>query len=193
VNHLAHLFLAAPGAESLVGNLSGDFVKGALGERFTPGIRAGIRQHREIDTFTDTHPEGAAFRRVLTPEYGHYAGVIADMFFDHFLARRFDDFAGESLDAFLARTYAAIDPYADVLPGRLRELYPHIRDEHWLQSYRDVESIHFALRNLARRFSRQPDLAPATHHLVDSRAVLEGHFEALFRDAMAFSRIRFAS
>jgi acyl carrier protein phosphodiesterase len=192
VNHLAHLFLAAPGAESLIGNLAGDFVKGPLGERFTPGIRAGIQQHRAIDAFTDSHPRAAAFRRVLTPEHGHYARVIADMFFDHFLACRFDEFAGESLDAFLGRTYAAIDPHLAQLPGRLREIYPHIRDQRWLQSYRKIDSIHFALKNMSRRFSRKPDLAPATHYLVDAREELEGHFEVLFRDAMAFSRIRFA-
>jgi len=193
VNHLAHLFLAAPGAESLIGNLAGDFVKGALGDRFTPGIRAGIQQHRRIDAFTDSHPEAAAFRRVLAPEHGHYARVIADMFFDHFLACRFEDFAGESLDAFLHRTFAVLDARAGELPGRLREVYPRIRDEGWLQSYRDVESIRFALGNMSRRFSRKPRLAPAARHLVDSRDELERHFEALFRDAMAFSRIGFTS
>lgn len=193
MNHLAHLFLAAPGTESLIGNLAGDFVKGPLGDRFTPGIRAGIQQHRGIDAFTDSHPSAAAFRRVLTPEHGHYARVIADMFFDHFLACRFDELGGEPLDAFLRRTFATIDPHAEILPGRLRELYPRIRDEGWLQSYRDVDGIHFALQNISRRFSRGPKLAPAAHHLVDSREELERHFETLFRDVMEFSRVRFTT
>ena len=53
MNYLAHLFLAGGSPESLIGNLAGDFVKGALGDRFTPGIREGIMQHRRIDAFTD--------------------------------------------------------------------------------------------------------------------------------------------
>ena len=65
MNHLAHLFLAAPTAESLIGNLSGDFVKGAIGDRFPPGIAAGIAQHRRIDAFTDAHPSGG-----FEPGYG---------------------------------------------------------------------------------------------------------------------------
>jgi len=193
VNHLAHLFLAAPGAESLVGNLSGDFVKGSLGERFTPGIRAGIRQHRAIDAFTDSHPSAARFRAVLTPEHGHYSRVIADMFFDHFLASRFDELGGEPLEAFLDRTFATLDLHAATLPDRLRALYPRMRDEGWLLSYRDVAGIRLALGNMSRRFSRRPDLAPATRHLIDSRDELEVHFLALFRDVMEFSRIRFTS
>lgn len=184
MNHLAHLFLAREGVESLIGNFAGDFVKGPLGERFTPGIRAGIRQHREVDAFTDAHPSVAAFRRVLVPEHGHYARVIADMFFDHFLATRFDEFAGEPLDAFLARTFAQIDPHQYALPGRLRTLYPRIRDEQWLQSYRHAEAIAFALENISRRFSRKPRLAPAARHLVDSRDELERHFDDFFPDVL---------
>jgi acyl carrier protein phosphodiesterase len=187
MNHLAHLYLAGGGAESLIGNLAGDFVKGQLGERFTPGIREGIAKHRRIDAFTDSHPEVAAFRRVLTPEHGHYARVIADMFFDHFLAVRFEELAGEPLEAFLARTYAAIDPHEALLPGMLRELYPRIRDEQWLESYRDVEGIWFALRNMSYRFSRRPSLETATRHLVDSRVELERRFDAFWPEVVAFA------
>jgi acyl carrier protein phosphodiesterase len=193
VNHLAHLVLAAPGAESLIGNFAGDFVKGPLGDRFTPGVRAGIAQHRAIDAYTDSHASAAAFRAVLTPEHGHYARVIADMFFDHFLSCRFEEFAGQPLEPFLRRTFATLDPHIDAMPERLRALYPRIRDEGWLLSYGDVDGIRFALQNMSRRFSRKPQLGPAAHHLVDSRAELERHFERLFRDVMEFSRIRFAS
>ena len=190
VNHLAHLFLAGDSAESLIGNLSGDFVKGALGERFSPGIREGIAQHRRIDAFTDTHPSVAAFRRVLTPEHGHYARVIADMFFDHFLACRFEEYGGESLDSFLARTFATIDPHANALPGLLRVVYPRIRDEQWLQSYRDVEGIRFALEKISRRFSRRPHLETAARHLIDSRVELEHRFGKFMPDVIAFARGR---
>ncbi len=190
MNHLAHLFLARPTPQSLIGNLSGDFVKGAPGDRFPPEIRAGIEQHRRIDAFTDSHPSVAAFRRVLTPEHGHYARVIADMFFDHFLARRFDEYGGEPLDAFLARTFALMDPHVELMPGRLRTLYPYIRDEEWLQSYRDVGAMHDALRNISYRFSRRPRLETATRHLVESREELESHFEAFFPEVMAFATMR---
>lgn len=192
VNHLAHLFLAGRSADSLIGNLAGDFVKGALGDRFPPGIRDGIVQHRKIDAFTDAHPAAGAFRRVLTPEHGHYARVIADMFFDHFLACRFDEYAGESLEVFLARTFATIDPHAETLPGMLRVLYPRIRDERWLESYREVAGIRFALENMSRRFSRRPRLDDAARHLADSRKELERRFEEFMPDVIAFAReVRF--
>jgi acyl carrier protein phosphodiesterase len=188
LNHLAHLFLAPPDAESLIGNLAGDFVKGVLGDELPPAIRAGIMQHRKIDSFTDAHPHVGAFRRVIAAEHGHYARVIADMFIDHFLALRFEELAGESLESFLVRTFAAIDPYADTLPGRLRVVYPHMRDGQWFLSYRTIDGIRSALANISRRFSRKPQLAPAAHLLIDARQELERRFEMFFPEVMAFAR-----
>jgi acyl carrier protein phosphodiesterase len=188
VNYLAHLFLAGDSAESLIGNLAGDFVKGRLGERFAPGIRAGIEQHRRVDAFTDTHPAVAAFRRVLIPEHGHYSRVISDVFFDHFLATSWSRYCDESLEGFLDRAWARIDPHLDELPGGLRFIYPRIRDEEWLLSYRHIEGIHIALTNLSRRLSRRPHLETATRHLTDSRQELERRFHQFFPDVVAFAK-----
>ena len=163
-------------------------MKGPLRDRFAPGIHDGIMHHRRVDAFTDAHPAVAAFRRVLIPEHGHYARVIADMFFDHFLALRFDEYAGEPLESFLARTYALIDPHEESLPGMLRWVYPRMRDEGWLESYREIDGIHLALTNMSRRFSRKPRLETATRHLVDSRAELERRFEEFFPEVVAFAR-----
>ena len=188
MNFLAHLFLADRDAESLIGNLAGDFVKGPLHDRFTPRIREGIMQHGRLDSFTDAHPDVMAMRRILAPDHGHYARVINDMFLDHFLACDFQEFAGQSLESFLEFAFATIDPHIDSLPGMLQFVYPRMRDEEWLLSYRTIEGIHTALTNMSRRLSRRPHLEFATHHLVDSRTDLERHFRLFFADALRLRR-----
>lgn len=188
MNYLAHLFLAGDTVESLIGNLAGDFVKGPLHHRFTPGIRDGIHQHRRIDAFTDTHPQVAAFRRVLIPDHGHYARVIADVFFDHFLASNWSQYSDQSLPAYLQRVYMMIDPHVADLPEGLRDVYPRMRDQQWLLSYSHVDGIRMALTGLSRRLSRRPHLETATHHLVDSRPELERRFHNFFPDVVAFAK-----
>ncbi|MGN6186540.1 MAG: ACP phosphodiesterase, partial [Thermoanaerobaculia bacterium] len=59
MNHLAHLFLAREGTESLFGQLAGDFVKGPRGDRLTPGHRAGIQHQRPLAAVTHSQPSGA--------------------------------------------------------------------------------------------------------------------------------------
>jgi acyl carrier protein phosphodiesterase len=185
MNYLAHLFLAGDSAESLIGNLAGDFVKGPLHDRFPPAIAAGIAMHRQIDAFTDSHPEVAAFRRVLIPEIGHYARVVADVFFDHFLACDWNRYSSETLEAFLARAYALMDGHD--LPGRLANVYPRMRDERWLLGYEHVDGVRMALRGISWRLSRHPQLEPAVHHLIDSRDVLHYHFSTFFPDVQRFA------
>ncbi len=181
MNYLAHLLLAGNSAESMIGNLAGDFVKGpVLG---ADAISEGIRQHRRIDAFTDTHPSVAAFRRVLIPEHGHYARIISDVFFDHFLANDFSIYSDESLDEFVERAFSMMDGHA--MPGRMADVYPSMK--RWMLSYGDVVSIHIALTNLSKRLSRRPHLEAATHHLMDSRVELERRFHDFFPDVVAFS------
>src|SRR5258708_29277693 len=124
MNHPHLLFLSGTTAESLIGNLSGDFVKGLLGDRFPPAIRDGIADHRSIDAFTDSHAEVAAFRRVLIPELGHYSRIVSDVFFDHFLATDWQRYSNETLAAFVGRVCAMFDPHHAELPLRLTPALP---------------------------------------------------------------------
>ncbi|MCU1348157.1 MAG: acpH [Acidobacteria bacterium] len=186
MNYLAHLFLARDTAESFIGNLAGDFVKGPLTDRFPPAIREGIESHRRIDAYTDAHAEVAKFRRVLTPEFGHYARIISDVFFDHFLAAEWNTWSPhEPLDTFLTRVFALMDTGVEAMPERLREIYPHMRDGKWLRSYATMEGIHRALHNLSFRLSRRPHLELATRHLVDSREELVPHWRVFFAELVA--------
>jgi acyl carrier protein phosphodiesterase len=184
MNHLAHLFLADDTPESLLGNLSGDFVKGRLGDQFPPAVRAGIVEHRKVDEFTDTHPEVAAFRRIIAADHGHYARVIADVFFDHFLAAEWRDFHPATLEVFLAGVWAKLDPLIDLMPPRLRRLYPRIRDEQWLLSYREPGGIHTALTMMSFRFSRKPHLETAVRLLEESGGALRFHFRRFLPDVI---------
>jgi acyl carrier protein phosphodiesterase len=188
MNFLAHLALAEENAESLIGNLAGDFVKGRVDESLPEGIRRGIVEHRHIDSFTDTHPIAGEFRRIIAADHGHYAKVIADMFFDHFLAVHFERLHGESLRGFLTRTFAIMDPHQGAMPGRLRDVYPRMRDGRWFESYREIDGIHVALTNLSHRLSRRPHLEEATPLLRTAREPLQALFAEFYPQLQAFAR-----
>ena len=87
MNYLAHIFLAGDSEESLLGNIMGDFVKGSIGDGFHPGIEEGIRTHRKVDVFTDSHEIFKASKKLMSPERRRFAGVIIDLGFDHLLAK----------------------------------------------------------------------------------------------------------
>ena len=186
MNHLAHLFLASPGSDSLLGNLSGDFVKGTLDGRFSSGIAGGILQHRRIDAFTDAHPAVAEFRRVI--DAGHYGRIIADMFLDHFLAFTWSEWSSEPLPDFLRRVFGELDGREGEMPERLRRVYPAMRDHRWLESYATFDGIWTALYFLSRRVSREPRLEMWTYLLIHEREKLEAQFRSFMPDVIRFAR-----
>ena len=56
-------------------------------------------------TYTDTHPIVLESKKRLRSKFRHYAPVIVDVFYDHFIARDWHFYAGEPLLEFTHRFY----------------------------------------------------------------------------------------
>jgi acyl carrier protein phosphodiesterase len=185
VNFLAHLYLAGPEDDALVGNFLGDFVKGPLVEA-PARYRAGIGMHRAVDSYTDDHEVTRRSRERIRPERRRFAGIIVDMCYDHFLARDWPLYSTERLPAFSLRVYELLEARRDHMPDRVRTALPHMRRDDWLYSYREVEGIGRALDGLSRRRTRLAALSGGSEELVANYAGLEADFQAFFPDLEAF-------
>ena len=188
MNYLAHLYLAGPEPEALLGALMGDFVKGPLGERYPPAIGRALALHRRIDTFTDAHPVTARSRARVSPGRRRFAGIMVDLFYDHFLARDWDEHAEEPLDAFTSRVYALLDRHVALLPERLRSIAPRMGQFDWLGSYARIESVHAALDRMSLRITRENTLAGAAEELEVNYSAFEVDFRAFFPDVVRFAQ-----
>ncbi|HEX8658270.1 MAG TPA: acyl carrier protein phosphodiesterase [Hymenobacter sp.] len=185
MNFLAHLFLSGPPgaaayADVLVGNFMADSVPGKQLENHPPRVQTGIRLHRAIDTFTDQHPVvRRATQRLRAAGYGKYAGVISDMFFDHFLARHFEELASESLADFAQRVYAVLTARQGEMPPRVQHFLPYMTEHNWLLGYAAPAGIARALQGLSRRASPGSGMETAV-------AELHANYEAYEADFLEF-------
>jgi acyl carrier protein phosphodiesterase len=102
MNFLAHLYLSGDDPELLVGNLMGDFVKGRLEGRFPPGIERGIALHRRIDSFAAGNHNFLLSKRRIEPSFGLYRAVLVDLYYDHFLAIDWNEYAEVAFPRFVA-------------------------------------------------------------------------------------------
>ena len=85
MNYFAHLVLSQPTIESTVGNLLGDFARGVDQSKLEPAVLAGLKNHRAVDRFTDSHPEISALRQCFSSKRRRFAGIALDVYFDHLL------------------------------------------------------------------------------------------------------------
>ena len=151
MNFLAHIFLSGDNPKIIAGNFIGDFVKGAQIEDFEEKIQIGISLHRAIDHFTDTHKIVKESKDRLRSKYRHYAPVIVDVFYDHFLARDWKQYHHLELDMFTMEFYKMISGFKDQLPEGVNHMLAYMKRDNWLLNYRSVEGIHRALSGMARR------------------------------------------
>jgi acyl carrier protein phosphodiesterase len=186
VNFLAHALLAGAAHDALVGAFLGDFVKGPLGDRFSPALTQAIALHRRIDAYTDAHAVTLRSRRRISPARRRYAGILIDVFYDHLLAAHWRDFANEPLEPFAQRVYASLLREHAQLPARLQRMLPVMVGEDWLTNYRQRVTIDRALQRIARRLSRPNPLADAIEELAANETGFEEDFRAFFPQLVAY-------
>jgi acyl carrier protein phosphodiesterase len=187
MNFLFHLHLAGDDPELLAGGLAGDFVKGPLDDRFPPGIARGIRLHRTIDSFAAQNSHFRHSRLALAPSFGHYRGVLVDLFYDHFLAREWDRYGTGPLAEYVAATGESVRHCEAFLPAELVRLLPIIFGE-LLPSYVERDGIGRALARMARRVKRENPLAAGIVELDRCYDLLGGDFRAFLPEAELHAR-----
>jgi acyl carrier protein phosphodiesterase len=188
LNFLAHLRLSDSSDDALLGALFGDFVKGPIDADFPPAIADAIRLHRRIDTFTDAHATVLVSKRRVSPQRRRYAGIMVDMFYDHFLARHWRDYALSDLARFTERVYALLRERQAQLPERLQRIAPSMIEFDWLGSYQHLDSIDTALNGMSSRLRRENSLPNSVQELVGDYQGFESDFRQFFPDAIEFAR-----
>ncbi|MBI1396511.1 MAG: DUF479 domain-containing protein [Betaproteobacteria bacterium] len=187
MNFLAHLYLSPPTPDARLGSLLGDFVKGPV-ERagYNAEVREAIRLHRRIDTFTDSHPVVCRARARVSPARRRCAGILVDVFFDHFLARDWERHHPLALEAFAAEVYAGLLATGHPLPDRFATMVSHLVRQDWLCTYRHLPGIALTLDRMSRRASRAaPALFGAAEELAEHYDAFAGDFTEYFPAAQA--------
>ncbi|WP_275450051.1 ACP phosphodiesterase [Geobacter sulfurreducens] len=175
VNILAHLAFSGDDPEIMAGNLMGDFVKGPLAGRYPPRLTLGLELHRAIDSFANGHESFTRSKRRLAPSFGHYRGVLVDVYYDHFLASEWERYRAEPLQSFITRARAIAIGFASLMPERLVQLLPPMFDE-WLPSYAESAGIGRVLRRMSARVGRPNPLALGEGELLRCYRELRGDF-----------------
>jgi acyl carrier protein phosphodiesterase len=164
----------------MIGNFIGDFVKGSRYLDFRPEISRGIILHREIDSFTDTHPIVRNVKKKLHPWFNHYSGVALDMYFDHILAHSWKEFHPEDLVRFTEKNYRILQENFQLLPEKVKAFLPHMISNNWLVNYSRPEGIQKALNGISRRTTFESNLEKGAEVLLNHKTFFENSFNRFF-------------
>jgi len=191
MNFLAHIYLARHSDEAMLGALLGDFVKPHSDVRYSLEMEAEILTHRKVDAFTDSHPIVLAAKRLFDGPGRRYSGILLDVFYDHLLAKHWENYSGDDLDQFIARFYRALRTHADMLPARLAQMAPVMIEQDWLGSYRQYEGVEIAVRRISTRLSKNGDqMRDGLNDLRAHYGQIETGFLSFFPELIGFVEAR---
>lgn len=152
MNYLAHAWLSFNKPDILAGNMISDYIKGKKQFDYPQAIQKGIRLHRAIDNYTDSHAATQQLKSFFRPQYRLYSGAFADVVYDHFLANDTQEFVNEAaLQLFAVNTYQMLEPYKSWFPPQFEMMFPYMKQYDWLYNYRHTRAIEKSFEGLVKR------------------------------------------
>jgi len=182
VNFLAHSLFGFHDPELTAGQFCGDFIRGRDLSFLPAGVERGIRLHRHLDRFTDTHTALTPLRQAIPDVPRRLAGIVVDVMFDHYLARRWEQISRVSLDHHASFVVAALGRHAQHFPPSLKRFARLLETENILQNNVHLSSIELTLSRIAGRSNKFAALALNTAQLEPLRKTLIEPFDIFFPD-----------
>lgn len=193
MNFLAHIYLSFDDEEITLGNFFADHIRGNKYKHLPDKIQKGILLHREIDTFTDTHPTVRQSSKRLHKNYSHYSRVIVDIYYDHFLAKNWSDYSDVPLDEYVENFYDLLEDNYDILPMATKRMMPYMIADNWLLNYANLAGIDRVLNGMNRRTKNKSRMNFAILDLEEHYTEFENEFTSFFEELITFSNQKFIS
>ncbi len=196
MNFLAHFFLSNKIESIIIGNFLGDFVRGNKYKNYPEQIAKGIMLHRHIDTFTDKHPIVLQTNKRLHADFGKYAPVITDIYYDHFLGVHFDKYKfdnqseNSNLNDFSLFIYETLKRNYDILTPLAQQVFLRMQKQDWLTHYATLYGMEQSLNGLSRRAKYSTNLYESYDFLKENYFIIENDFTAFFPDIIQFVQER---
>jgi acyl carrier protein phosphodiesterase len=193
MNHLAHMLLAEPTAESRLGNLAADYLAHRDVAALPTLVRRGVMQHRHVDAFTDRHPAVNRGIRRIGDRWGWFSGILLDVYFDHLLALNWERYHTVPLKQFVFQVNTDLLSVVQFLPNDAASSIQRIAKTDRLLTYLDLNGVEAAYVRLTKILKlripeRAVELVDAMPDLAHAHADLKDDFATFFPDLQAFSQ-----
>lgn len=164
-----------------------DGIRGNDYLNFPTEIKKGIILHRAIDTFTDANITFRISKHRLHKRYGHYSGVIIDIFYDHFLAKNWQTYSKEPLEDYVHRFYQSLQENHEILTLKTKKFLPTMTAQNWLLSYATFDGISKILFQMDYRTKFKSKMQFSVEELKEFYAEFEEEFTLFFEEIRKYS------
>ncbi|MCF2949235.1 ACP phosphodiesterase [Paraglaciecola aquimarina] len=172
MNYIAHLHIAEHTNTSKLGNFLGDFVKGSDLTHLPEEIELGIRLHRSVDKFTDSHDLIRNLKTQFPANIRRMAGVIIDIYFDHLLMKSWQHYSAQSYHSLFSSFYTELKTFS--LPDNhyYSQLSQRLLSHQWLKEYTYEPTCFRAFVSIEKRLKRKVMFATHAEFFIKQNRLL---------------------
>ncbi len=182
MNYLAHQVLSFKNPDLMIGNFIADSIQGNRFDGLNDDIIKGIKLHRKIDTFTDSHPIYLTSKHRFSKDFGKYSGVLMDMIYDHYLAKNFDNYSEIKLQDFCNHAYGILQNNIDIFPESAKRFHGYMIENNILFNYSTLEGMETVLTHLNHRIRHRYQLQNSITLIKEQDSEIEEEFFLFFED-----------
>lgn len=190
MNFLAHVHLSKDNEDVIFGNFIADAIKGKAYTKFRKDIITGILLHRDIDTYTDRHIIVKSSRAKIREHFGKFSGIVVDIYYDHFLARNWEQYHNVELARYSAYVYLILAKRFLLLPARIKRLLPFLIGQNWLVGYANLNDLQRVFNGMDRRTGYVSGMENAVKILEENYDSLYVDFKEFYKELESYSMKR---
>ncbi|WP_417430648.1 ACP phosphodiesterase [Halpernia sp.] len=181
MNYLAHSYLSFSD-QQIVGQFLEDYVKNNQRGNLPEKIQEGIILHREIDTFTDSHPIITEAKKIYQPLVRLYSGAFIDVSFDYFLANSLSE---NDLKKHTDKVYKALREYENYFPEIFHNRLNSMQKDNWLYNYKFDWGIKYSFQNVLNKAKYLEKEIPILEVFLQNKVFLKEKFDIFFPELKA--------
>ena len=170
----------------------GDHIKGKMKANFPEYIQDGIKLHRLIDTYTDSHEIVRSHCNIMEPKLGHLSGVAMDMIYDSVLVTNWEHFSKVPVTEFIQGTYEEIQVYSEYFTPKFALMFSYMRRDNWLLEYGNEAGMLKALNGLSNRISFDNDLPACWEVYQENKTEITDGFKLFVSDIQSEIKKQFS-
>ena len=182
MNFLAHIYLSGDSKEILIGNFIGDYIKGKKITGYPEEVKQGIMLHRKIDSFTDSHILTRSSKKIVAEKYGLYAGIVVDIYYDHFLSANWHLYSEIPLREYIHDRYRLLDSGVSIFPAGVKSWFPYFIKSNSLETYIHFNGLNIVFKRMSYRTSLPDHSEYAVSQLKENYDFLKENFLEFFTD-----------
>jgi acyl carrier protein phosphodiesterase len=152
MNWLAHIFLSENNIDFQIGNYLADPLKGKIWNEASIDIQKGIKLHKIIDTYTDSHHLFKKSKQRLGNQ-GLLKAVVIDLTYDYLLSKNWNLYSNIDIDIFLNNFYKKAKIQLTTLPIEASQPLKRLIDYEVLNKYKSLDDLNKALLKVDNRLS----------------------------------------